>query len=59
MKGSTMMQRIAHIAWKNEGARQAQVEFHWPVPRVTPAAINAPTLDLVSMNNSNKELITY
>jgi len=40
------MQRIAQIAWKKDGARQAQVEFHCPVPKVTPAATRAPTLIL-------------
>lgn len=52
MKGRTTMQRIAQIAWKKEGARQAQVEFHCPVPRVTPAAIKAPTLRVVSRASS-------
>jgi hypothetical protein len=32
------------MAWNAEGARHAQVEFHLPVPSVTPAASRAPTL---------------
>lgn len=45
MKGRMMMQRNEKMPWNSEGARQAQVEFHVPVPRVMPAAINAPTLN--------------
>lgn len=45
MKGITMIQAKENMPWSNDGARHAQVEFHWPVPSVIPAAINAPTLD--------------
>jgi hypothetical protein len=38
------MQMTAKMAWNAEGARHAQVEFHLPVPSVTPAASSAPTL---------------
>lgn len=38
------MQSNENIAWKRDGALHAQVESHWPVPRVTPAAIKAPIL---------------
>lgn len=43
------MQTTAKMAWKRAGARHAQVEFHLPVPSVTPAAINAPTLALSAL----------
>jgi hypothetical protein len=39
-----MMQRSEKMPWKIEGARQAQVDCHEPVPSVIPAAIKAPTL---------------
>ena len=38
------MQRSEKTPWNNDGARQAHVEFHCPVPRVIPAASNAPIL---------------
>lgn len=38
------MQSSEKIPWNNDGARQAQVDCHWPVPKVIPAAIKAPTL---------------
>lgn len=38
------MQMMAKMAWNAEGARHAHVEFHLPVPSVTPAASRAPTL---------------
>jgi hypothetical protein len=38
------MQSNENIAWKRDGALHAQVDCHWPVPRVTPAAIKAPML---------------
>jgi hypothetical protein len=38
------MHRSEKMPWKSDGARQAQVESHDPVPRVMPAAISAPTL---------------
>ena len=44
MKGITSIHRMEKIAWKRDGARHAQVDCHWLVPRVTPAAIRAPTL---------------
>lgn len=47
MKGITIIQAREKMPWNNDGARHAQVEFHWPVPRVIPAAINAPTLDKI------------
>lgn len=48
MKGITMIQAKENMPWSNDGARHAQVEFHWPVPNVIPAAINAPTLVKIS-----------
>lgn len=44
MKGRMMMQSSENIPWKSDGALQAQVDCHSPVPRVIPAAIKAPTL---------------
>lgn len=44
MKGKVNMQSKEKMAWKREGARQAHVDCHCPVPRVIPAAISAPTL---------------
>ena len=38
------MQMIEKMAWNKDGARHAQVDCHCAVPRVTPAAISAPTL---------------
>lgn len=47
IKGRMMMQRKEKIPWKSEGALQAHVDCHVPVPRVIPAAINAPTLMMI------------
>jgi hypothetical protein len=55
MKGITMIQAKENMPWSNDGARHAQVEFHWPVPNVIPAAINAPTLDKISFYVVNQD----
>jgi len=44
MNGKITMQSTEKMPWKREGALQAQVDCHVPVPRVIPAASNAPTL---------------
>ena len=43
------MQSTEKIACNNEGALQAQVDCHRDVPKVTPAAISAPTLSSISI----------
>lgn len=46
------MQIREKMPWKREGARHAHVEVQVPVPRVMPAAINAPTLKYISVRDS-------
>ena len=47
MKGRIAMQMTAKMPWKSEGVRHDQVEFiQLDVPRVIPAAISAPILNL-------------
>ncbi len=50
MKGNMMMHSSEKIPWKSEGALHAQVDSHWPVPNVMPAAISAPTLLKLARN---------
>ena len=44
MKGRMIIQSNEKMPWKIEGARQAHVDCHVPVPSVIPAAIKAPIL---------------
>ena len=50
MNGRMRIHIAEKIPWKSDGALQAQVDAHCPVPRVIPAAINAPTLEIISIN---------
>lgn len=59
MNGRMMMQRTEKIPWKSEGARHAQVFCQFPVPRVMPAAINAPTLRSLVSTSTYKVLCTH
>jgi hypothetical protein len=50
MNGRMRIHITEKIPWKSDGALHAQVDAHCPVPRVIPAAINAPTLEIISLN---------
>jgi hypothetical protein len=47
IKGRIAMHSTEKMPWISDGARQAHVESQVPVPSVMPAAMRAPTLNLL------------